>query len=344
MTQSNYFSLKYIGKDSSKENHMLAFLDQTKLPIEENYIQTNSYERIAQAIEKLEIRGAPLIGIAAAYALALAVKSHSNNVHDKFNLALKRLSETRPTAVNLFFVLNTMKEHFLNLDNFNNAYESLLNKAKDIHRKDEEYCSKIGKNGLVIFKKKSTVLTHCNTGKLATGGDGTAFNVIKTAFENDLVNFVYAGETRPLLQGLRLTAFELEKCGIPFALQTDSSAAFLMKQNKIDLVVTGADRIALNGDSANKIGTYNLALLSYHHNIPFYIAAPSTTFDRTIASGNEIEIEFRNNSELVSVYNTPVACKNYDVYNPAFDVTPSHLITGIITEEGLFNFPYNFLK
>ncbi|MEJ2493543.1 MAG: S-methyl-5-thioribose-1-phosphate isomerase, partial [Ignavibacteriaceae bacterium] len=174
-------------------------------------------------------------------------------------------------------------------------------------------------------------------------GNGTAFSVIKTAFENDLVEYVYADETRPLLQGSRLTAFELAKCGIPFSIQSDSSAAVLMKQGKINLVITGADRIALNGDAANKIGTYNLALISYHHNIPFYIAAPSTTIDRNIASGEQIEIEYRDKSELLSINESQITLSEYEAFMPAFDVTPSHLIKGIITEEGVFNFPYNFI-
>jgi len=202
----------------------------------------------------------------------------------------------------------------------------------------------MGRHGLTIFKQKSNVLTHCNTGKLATGGIGTAFGVIKTAFENGLVNHVFADETRPLLQGLRLTAFELEKSGIPFDLQTDSSAAELMKQGKVDLVITGADRIALNGDSANKIGTYNVAILANYHNIPFYIAAPSTTIDRSIPTGKEIEIEYRNKKELFYIGDTLITPEHYNAFTPAFDVTPAHLISGIITEEGLFTFPYNFIQ
>jgi len=344
MKQSNYFSLKFVQKDSLGENDKLVFLDQTKLPLEENYIETESYERVAEAIEKLEIRGAPLIGIAAAYALALSVKTVNENFAEQFYTAHKRLSETRPTAVNLFFALKTMKDFFEENKDSTELYEMLLAKAKKIHREDEEFCSKIGKNGLAIFKTKAAVLTHCNTGKLATGGDGTAFSVIKTAFENELVKFVYANETRPLLQGSRLNAFELEKFGIPFALLADSSAAFLMKQNKVDLVITGADRIALNGDSANKIGTYNLALLSYHHNIPFYIAAPSTTIDRTIATGDEINIEYRDKRELLAINQSQITSPSYDAFTPAFDITPAHLITGIITEEGVFNFPYNFTR
>jgi len=337
MKQSNYFSIRY-------ENDSVTFLDQTRLPLEENYIQTDDYERIATAIERLEVRGAPLIGISAAYALALSMKGVSENRQERFDKAYQRLKMTRPTAVNLFAALSTMREEFLKLKDSDDAYFLLLNKAMEIHKKDEEYCGKIGKHGINIFKKKSTVLTHCNTGKLGTGGDGTAFSVIKHAYENELVNFVYADETRPLLQGSRLTAYELEKSGIPFSLQTDSSAAFLMQENKIDLVITGADRIALNGDTANKIGTYSLAVSSYHHNIPFYIAAPSTTIDRAIASGEEIEIEFRNSSELLSVHQTQITSAEYDTFTPAFDITPAHLITGIITEEGIFNFPYNFLR
>ena len=344
MKQSNYFSIKFVQKDSLRENDKLVFLDQTKLPFEENYIETENYERVAEAIEKLEIRGAPLIGIAAAYALALSVKTVNDNFVEQFYTAHKRLIETRPTAVNLFYALKTMKDFFEENKDSTELYEMLLAKAKNIHKEDEEFCSKIGRNGLAIFKTKAAVLTHCNTGKLATGGEGTAFSVIKTAFENELVKIVYADETRPLLQGSRLTAFELEKCSIPFALLTDSSAAFLMKQNKVDLVITGADRIALNGDSANKIGTYNLALLSYHHKIPFYIAAPSTTIDRTIASGDEINIEYRDKRELLAIGQNQFTSPSYDAFTPAFDVTPSHLITGIITEEGVFNFPYNFTR
>jgi methylthioribose-1-phosphate isomerase len=337
MKRNSYFSIKF-------ENESVIYLDQTRLPLEEKYIETDDYERIASAIERLEIRGAPLIGIAAAYALALSIKGENQNTEERFQTAYQRLKRTRPTAVNLFAALSVMREEFKNREDSDDSYILLLNKAKEIHKKDTEYCDKIGKHGQAVFKKKSTVLTHCNTGRLATGGDGTAFGVIKSAFENNLLKFVYADETRPLLQGSRLTAYELEKCGIPFALQTDSSAALLMKENKIDLVITGADRIALNGDSANKIGTYSLALLSFHHNIPFYIAAPSTTIDRSIASGDDIEIEYRNRSELFSIRDTQITSPSYDAFTPAFDITPAHLIRGIITEEGVFNFPYNFLR
>ena len=205
-------------------------------------------------------------------------------------------------------------------------------------------CTKIGENGFSIFQKKSNVLTHCNTGKLATGGDGTAFNVISYAFKKGMVNYVYADETRPLLQGSRLTAFELSKAGIPFSINSDSTAAFLMQKGKVDLVITGADRIALNGDSANKIGTYNLAVLCKYHNIPFYIAAPTSTIDLNCKIGDDINIEFRDKTELNSFRETRITSDEYDVYSPAFDVTPNELIAGIITEKKLHKAPYNFLE
>jgi len=337
MNPVSYFSIKF-------ENNSLVFLDQTKLPLQEVYVETDNYERIAEAIERLEIRGAPLIGIAAAYALALSLKNVKTQIENTFNSAFSRLAATRPTAVNLFSALKVLKDEFQILPDKSLSYNALLKKAIEIHKRDEEFCSRIGRNGLSLFKQKSNVLTHCNTGKLATGGIGTAFGIIKTAFENGLVNHVFADETRPLLQGLRLSAFELESSKIPFTLQTDSSAAELMKQGKIDLVITGADRIALNGDSANKIGTYNLAILANYHKIPFYIAAPSTTIDRSIATGDEIVIEYRSEKELFNFRQTSIAPDYYKAFTPAFDVTPAHLISGIITEEGVFTFPYNFIR
>lgn len=333
----SYFSIKF-------ENDRFIFLDQTKLPLKEVYVETDDYERIAEAIESLEVRGAPAIGISAAYGLALSLKSISRgDITNSFYAAYRRLEKTRPTAVNLFHALNETKKVFESNIDSQNIYEEVLAKAKEIHQNDIIFCDRIGENGSKLFLKKSNVLTHCNTGKLATGGDGTAFNVIRTAFKLGLVNFVYADETRPLLQGSRLTAFELEKNGIPFAIQTDSMAAVLMQQGKVDLVITGADRIALNGDAANKIGTYNLAVLCNYHNIPFYIAAPTTTIDRTIPSGADIKIEYRNKNEIINFNGLQVTPSNYEAFTPAFDVTPSHLISGIITEETIHFFPYNFL-
>jgi methylthioribose-1-phosphate isomerase len=338
MKKTDYFSAKF-------ENDEFIFLDQTKLPLEEVYVRTDDYERIALAIEHLEVRGAPLIGIAAAYALALSLKNSRNENNDSaFYNAFDRLSRTRPTAVNLFSALDLIKSVYETQKNSENIYHALLAKAIQIHNEDIEHCRKIGENGLRIFQKKSNVLTHCNTGKLATGGAGTAFSVIQTGFEKGLVNYVYADETRPLFQGLRLTAFELEHSGIPFSVLSDSMAASLMKDHKVDLVITGADRIALNGDAANKIGTYSLAILCNYHDIPFYIAAPSTSIDRTILTGEDIKIEFRNKKEILNPSGQQIAPDSYDAYSPAFDVTPSHLIKGIITEEDIFFFPYNFLK
>jgi methylthioribose-1-phosphate isomerase len=339
MKKTDYFSAKF-------ENDEFIFLDQTKLPLEEVYVRTDDYERIAIAIERLEVRGAPLIGIAAAYALALSLKKslNGNNNDVAFSHAYDRLARTRPTAVNLFFALDLIKSVYETQKNSDNIYQTLLAKAVQIHNEDIQHCKKIGDNGLRIFQKKSNVLTHCNTGKLATGGAGTAFSVIQTGFEKGLVNYVYADETRPLFQGLRLTAFELEHSGIPFSVLSDSMAASLMKDHKVDLVITGADRIALNGDAANKIGTYSLAILCNYHDIPFYIAAPSTSIDRSILTGEDIKIEFRDKKEILNPSGHQLAPDHYDVYSPAFDVTPSHLIKGIITEEDIFFFPYNFLK
>ena len=329
-------------KAISFEDNQLVLIDQTKLPLVEEYIKTDDYERIAVSIERLEVRGAPAIGVTAAYALALGFKNNPQNKHEVFAKVYERLAATRPTAVNLFWALDEMKRTFEAKIDSSDLYGELLKKAKEIHEDDIKMCDAMGRNGLEIFKRKSVVLTHCNTGQLATGGNGTAFNVIRFGFNNDLVSYVYADETRPLLQGSRLTAFELEKAGIPFSIITDSTAAFLMKQGKVDLVVVGSDRIAVNGDAANKIGTYNLAVLCKHHNIPFYIAAPVTTIDTGCPTGNAIKIELRSKDEILKIKNVQISKPSYDVYSPAFDVTPAELITGIITDQGLFKYPYDF--
>ncbi len=334
---SNYYSIKF-SEDS------ISYLDQTKLPLHEVYIQTDDYEKIAEAIERLELRGAPLIGIAAAFALALSFKNISSDHNIRFEKVYNRLASTRPTAVNLFYALNRMKKVFNETSDYSGVYQLLLNEAKTIFDYEEHCSNKIAEIGANIFTKKSNVLTHCNTGALASAGFGTAFAVIKEAFDDGYVNHVYVNETRPLLQGLRLTAYELKKNGIPFTVQTDSMAAVLMQLGKIDLVITGADRIALNGDSANKVGTYNLAVVCNYHNIPFYIAAPSTTIDRKIAAGNEIKIEYREESEILSINGKQIANPDLTAFSPAFDVTPAHLIKGIITEEDLYSFPYNFIR
>jgi len=332
MKKSNYFALAF-------ENDSLTFLDQTKLPFVEEYITTDNYERVAEAIERLEVRGAPVIGIAAAFAVTLAMKKNSSS--ENFATAYNRLAITRPTAVNLFWALNQMKTLFESLKDGDDAYETLLQKAKEIKQEDVLMCEKMGENGLLIFKKKSVVLTHCNTGALAAEG-GTAFSVIKKGFEDGLVSSVFADETRPLLQGSRLTAYELSKNEIPFEIITDSTAASLFLKKKIDLVITGADRITSKGDAANKIGTYNLAVLCKYHGVPFYIAAPSSTIDFSISHYSEIPIELRSSKEITSINGKQITLESYPCFNPSFDVTPSELISGIITEKGLFTFPYQF--
>ncbi|KAB2852658.1 MAG: S-methyl-5-thioribose-1-phosphate isomerase [Ignavibacteriales bacterium] len=334
---NNYFAIKF-------SEQSLLYLDQTKLPMQEVYIKTDDYERIASAIERLELRGAPLIGISAAFTIAISFKSISADHKNHFEKVYKRLASTRPTAVNLFYALDRMKNTFENISNYADTFQILIKEAQAI-LDYEELCSKrISEIGSNIFTKKSNVLTHCNTGALAAAGFGTAFAVIKKGFDDGFVKHVYVDETRPLLQGLRLTAYELKKNEIPFTVLTDSMAAILMQQGEVDLVITGADRIALNGDSANKIGTYNLAVICNFHNIPFYIAAPSTTIDRKIAAGNEIEIEYRNGSEILSFDGKQITDPDLQTFSPAFDVTPAYLIKGIITEEDFYSFPYNFIK
>ena len=320
-------------------------INQTLLPHIENYIITDDFLRIAESIKRLEVRGAPAIGIAAAYAVALAFKK--KNVFDEnyFKKVKSTLNATRPTAVNLFYALQRMENRFVTLkrnDDIDDIYSALLSEAKQIHTEDIEKSNGMAKNGLAIFKKKSVVLTHCNTGALATGGDGTALAVIKLAFQKRMVKHVYSDETRPLLQGSRLTAWELEKAGIPFTINVDSAAAHIIKEKKVDLIITGADRIAANGDSANKIGTYGLAVLAKHHGIPFYIVAPTTTIDKSCPNGNSIKIEERSKREVTEIQGVKVTKDDYDVYSPAFDVTPAELISGIITEEKLYNYPYKF--
>ena len=332
---SEFFSLKF-------EDDNLIFLDQTKLPLVEEYITTDSYERIAEAIERLEIRGAPAIGVSAAYGLAMSVKNTNSRIEETFKSAYQRLAKTRPTAVNLFWALEEIRNVYAEYSSSSALYSILKNKAVDIHQDDINKCNAIAENGVKLLDENSTILTHCNTGKLATGGDGTAFNILKRGFELGKVKFVYSDETRPLLQGSRLTAFELEKARIPFKMLVDSAAASLFAENKIDAVIVGADRIASNGDTANKVGTLNLAILCKYHSIPFYIAAPISTIDRSIQTGKEIEIEMRDNNEVSNIFHTQITKSEYDAYTPAFDVTPNKLITAIICDDKNHKPPYKF--
>lgn len=331
---ADFFTLKLVEEK-------LQILDQTKLPLVEEYIVTDDPERIAIAIERLEVRGAPAIGVAAGYGLALGFKNYAGEAEVHFRKLYDRLASTRPTAVNLFYALDEMKKVFYENISSGEIYKILLQRAIDIHDEDILLCENMAINGLEIFDSPKNVLTHCNTGQLATGGGGTAFYVVKKAFDRGLVNFVHADETRPLLQGSRLTAFELDKAGIPFAINPDGAAGYLMQEGKVDLVITGADRVAANGDSANKIGTLQLAIMCKYFGIPFYIAAPETTIDRKISSGREIKIEFRSGDEVRKIWGVQVTRENYPVISPAFDVTPSELITGIITDKKVYRKPYN---
>ncbi len=333
MRSDDYFSLKF-------EDDGLVYIDQTRLPASEHFIHTEDYKRVAESIKRLEIRGAPLIGVAAAYAVALAQKKGYSEEH--FYKVADTLASTRPTAVNLFNALDRMKKLHDDLPPDERSYKVFLNEAIAIHREDEEMCEAIAANWIKIFKANSVVLTHCNTGKLAKGGIGTAFGVIRRGFEAGKVSFVYADETRPLFQGLRLTSYELGKTGIPFKVITESTAGVLIRDGKIDVVITGADRIASNGDSANKLGTFTLSVLCKVYGVPFYIAAPSTTIDRTAKGFLDIPIEERSPLELTQYLSDELAALPFDSFNPSFDVTPAENITGIITGQGVFNYPYNF--
>ncbi|MEQ1933486.1 MAG: S-methyl-5-thioribose-1-phosphate isomerase [Fimbriimonadaceae bacterium] len=309
----------------------LRMLDQRVLPMREEWILLKSHIEVAQAIRDMVIRGAPAIGIAAAYGLALAARSGADPI-----AAAKLLAESRPTAVNLFWALDRIQR--LETDSF----DRVLAEAKAIELEDLQMNLAIGHNGATLIPENARILTICNTGGLATAGHGTALGVIRSASYQGCDVFVYSCETRPRMQGLRLTAYELTQEGIPFKSIADGAAASMMRAGMVDLVIAGADRIAANGDTANKIGTYALAVAANHHSIPFYIAAPSSTLDRTIADGSRIPIEERGADELTVIDGVRVAPEGCPVYNPAFDVTPGELITAIITEEGVFHSPYQF--
>lgn len=322
----------------------VVMIDQRKLPLEEAYLECRSEEEVARAIETMVIRGAPAIGIAAAYGVALGVLNASprEDLGRAFERIVKRLSGTRPTARNLFWALERMRR----------IYEEnrllpcgalglrLLREAQAIDAEDLEVNKTIGASGRELIRDGDSVLTHCNAGGLATAGYGTAVGVIRAAVEQGKKVHVFIDETRPFLQGARLTVWELHQLGIPTTLITDSMAGWLMKCGAVNRVVTGADRIARNGDAANKIGTYSLAVLAKHHRIPFYVAAPLSTFDFTLAKGAAIPIEERPADEVRRAGGCPVTLPDVTVRNPAFDVTPAKLISAIISEKGIARPPY----
>jgi methylthioribose-1-phosphate isomerase len=322
----------------------LRILDQTRLPQEEVYLELSHYQDIASAIAELKIRGAPAIGVAGAYAMALGalkIKAKSrDNLLKKLRVITKTLADTRPTARNLFRALDRMQQLAEAGGNVEQIKTVLVNEAIKIHSEEAEATRKLSQLGAELIEDGFTILTHCNTGALATAGYGTALGVIKHAKEQGKRIKVFATETRPLLQGARITAWELKKAGIPFTLITDSMAGYFMGKGEVDCVIVGADRIAANGDTANKIGTYTLAVLAKEHGIPFYVAAPTTTTDLTLASGDEIPIEQRSPEEVTHIQGVAIAPEGVDVANPAFDVTPHQYITAIITENGIIREPY----
>lgn len=323
----------------------IAFLDQRRLPLEITYIECTDWQKVASAIKDMVVRGAPAIGAAAAYGMALAAASlkHLDWEHFLAGLAeaAKGLKATRPTAVNLSWAV----ERMLNAAraqggrNPQQAAEMLWEAAERIAAEDIAVNKKIGANGAKLLPQEVRILTHCNAGALATVGYGTALGVIRSAVAAGKKVSVFADETRPYLQGARLTAWELMQDNIPVTLIADNMAGYLMQKGAVDAVLVGADRIAANGDVANKIGTYSLAVLARAHGLPFYVAAPLSTFDLTLATGDDIPIEERAAAELTEIAGVRIAPENVAVYNPAFDVTPASLITAIITEAGVIAEP-----
>ena len=322
------------------------FLDQSQLPAKEIYTETNDETVVAQAIKSLALRGAPLIGIAAGYGFVLAFGRLKPVDARSITTCIERtthlFTSTRPTAVNLFWAVNRMRQTAIDSagKSMEEIHADLLTEAIAIHTEDEERCRAIGQLGAELLPNAASVLTHCNTGSLATGGDGTAQSILKVAWEQERLKHVYMDETRPLLQGARLTAWELQRLQIPCTLITDSTAAFLLQQGKVNAIVVGADRITLNGDVANKVGTYGLAVLATYHGIPFFVAAPTSTIDFEMLTGREIPIEQRSGTELTRIGDYQIAPAGVDVYSPAFDITPHELITAIVTERGVLRKPY----
>jgi len=325
----------------------LEILDQTQLPTETIYMKLSTPEETAEAIYNLRIRGAPAIGIAAAYGVFLGIKNLASPTASELELELNRASElllrTRPTARNLSWALERMKMCFRN-----HAEEDVLiiknvleNEAIRIHEEDRDCCQRIGEFGAHLIKDGDTILTHCNAGSLATGGIGTALGVIYTAHDQGKRVRVIVTETRPLLQGARLTTYELKEAGIEVTLICDTMVGRVMRKGWVDLCLVGADRIAANGDTVNKIGTYQVALLAQYHHIPFYVAAPLSSLDLSLEDGSSIPIEERPEEEIVSGLGRRIAPQDIKIYNPSFDITPAELISAIITEKGIIVPPYS---
>ncbi|MCX5645858.1 MAG: S-methyl-5-thioribose-1-phosphate isomerase [Phycisphaerae bacterium] len=341
----NVEAVKWIGGTDG----ILELIDQRRLPAEFVKLKVRSVEQLHEAIHTLAVRGAPAIGVAAAYGPVLALQwlTGRPSLQEALDQVLKAcdyLASSRPTAVNLFWALDRIRARAREVAEepqatIQHLHASILTEANAIYAEDVEMCRRIGENGERLIRSGFGVLTHCNAGALATAGQGTALSVLFEAHTKGKQFEVYADETRPLLQGSRLTAWELQQAGIKVTVICDNMAGSLMKQGKIHAVITGADRIAANGDAANKIGTYSVAVMARHHGIPFYIAAPSSTFDLSIESGAEIPIEQRNPEEVTRFAGVQTAPNGVAVYNPAFDVTEAKLITALITEKGVIESP-----
>ena len=321
----------------------VVMIDQTRLPLEEKYVTCRSYQEVAMAIRDMIIRGAPAIGVAAAMGVAIGVmQAEPADLDRQVETICETLARTRPTAVNLFWAIDRMKRVYAGMRG--QAIEAirkrLIQEAQLVREEDVAICRAIGRNGAALVPDGRTILTHCNAGALATAGYGTALGVIRAAVEAGKKVDVYADETRPFLQGARLTVWELQQDRIPTTLITDNMAGHFMKAGRIGCVVVGADRIAANGDVANKVGTYSVAVLAKENGVPFFVAAPVSTLDLTLASGDEIPIEERAAAEVTHVFGHAVAPAGTTVANPAFDVTPARYVTAIITEKGVARAPY----
>ncbi|HEX3020122.1 MAG TPA: S-methyl-5-thioribose-1-phosphate isomerase [Chitinispirillaceae bacterium] len=331
-------------------DNSVRLIDQTKLPTELVYEQVETVEQMHHAIKILKVRGAPAIGIAAAFGVYLAIRNfpESGTVNDFLTIFEKNadyLSQSRPTAVNLFWAINRMKNTAKKLAEAGKSIleikQDLLNEAIVILEEDRCTGKLIGEAGVQLLGNKTKILTHCNAGGLATGEYGTALAPIYVGAERGIRFHVYADETRPLLQGARITAFELKQAGIPVTLICDNMAATVMARGLVEAVIVGADRITANGDTANKIGTYGVALLAKAHNIPFFVAAPFSTFDMSMKNGSQIPIEERDSMEVSCGFGKQTAPSGIDIFNPAFDVTPAHLITAFITDKGIIHPPFD---
>lgn len=322
------------------------FIDQTKLPTEETYVNCTTHEQVADVIRTMVVRGAPAIGVSAAMGIALGVKNSSAatvaELRPEFDQICDLMSKTRPTAVNLFWAIARMRKKFESLQalTVSQIKQALIDESKRMYAEDIAANQAMGKHGATLMPASGGVLTHCNAGALATCGYGTALGVIRAAVEAGKKIHVYADETRPFLQGSRLTAWELMKDGIPTTVISDNMAGAMMNQGKIGAIVVGADRIAANGDVANKIGTYSVAVLAKEHGIPFYVAAPISTVDLDTSDGSKIPIEQRHSSEVTHIAGKAIAPEGVGVENPAFDVTPAKYVTAIITERGIARAPY----